>query len=781
MKGFNFSRVAFVWLSVGFAALMYLGLGVEESNAQLAVANANQETVVAKPSPNDVREFKRLLGDPKIQQWLLEGATQAGGTSAAETGPSVRDQIASAASKIRARLADLKQAAINAKTAPTVIANSWREEMSSTDSLRVIAYIVIFLFVGAGFEWLYAQYTSNRLLSLELGKPDNLSQRMSAAGWRAMITFGSLFAFALGSIGTYLTFDWPPVVDEIVLNVLIIVLVVRVATTISRFFLAPKFKELRLVSFDSAKAKLVHRWVGILAFMGVANYAISHIFQKIASLAENPVSGSAALSVDIVANLVWLVVLIIAIWHIHGKFNERTGTENPNGNKWPIFLTIISIATFGLWLIGATGLMWSVIILGWLFPILTATRHWINTLYDQAEKVDALHGHSANPNEDLVEENETSEQSTILSAEEETIESDATAVADAEPGRYETYRPIIHRLVRFLLVIAAVAGLMLAWGTNLLTLSSSPTLGGRLFEIVIDVIVALLIADLIWVWAKSAIDRRLADYKAPDDGHAPGPEARMATLLPLLRSILMITLLTMVALSILSSFGVNIGPLLAGAGVLGVAIGFGAQALVRDVVSGIFFLIDDAFRIGEYIEIENLRGTVEAMSIRSLRVRHHRGMVHTIPFGELKSLTNHSRDWVIMKLEFRVPFETDLKLVKKLVKKIGAEMAANEDYGHSIIEPPKSQGVRRMEEFNMVVGVKFMTKPGEQWIIRREAYQKVRDAFDANGIVFAERNVKVEVLSDQPLSEEQQKAVVGAAQNAVEPPKGPPAPIPDEP
>ncbi|MCB1832503.1 MAG: mechanosensitive ion channel, partial [Geminicoccaceae bacterium] len=109
--------------------------------------------------------------------------------------------------------------------------------------------------------------------------------------------------------------------------------------------------------------------------------------------------------------------------------------------------------------------------------------------------------------------------------------------------------------------------------------------------------------------------------------------------------------------------------------------GFGAQALVRDIVSGVFFLIDDAFRVGEYIEMGELRGTVESISLRSLRVRHHRGAVHTIPFGELKSLTNYSRDWVMMKLEFRVPFDTDLKLAKKLVKQIDQELRANPDYG----------------------------------------------------------------------------------------------------
>ena len=100
------------------------------------------------------------------------------------------------------------------------------------------------------------------------------------------------------------------------------------------------------------------------------------------------------------------------------------------------------------------------------------------------------------------------------------------------------------------------------------------------------------------------------------------------------------------------------------------------------------------------------------MSVRSLRIRHHRGAVHTVPFGELKSITNHSRDWVIMKLEFRIPFDTNMQQVKKLVKKIGKKLLENPDYGHSFIEPLKSQGVRRMEEFNMVLGVKFMTRPG---------------------------------------------------------------------
>jgi len=334
--------------------------------------------------------------------------------------------------------------------------------------------------------------------------------------------------------------------------------------------------------------------------------------------------------------------------------------------------------------------------------------------------------------------------------------------------------------MRFILVIIAFSTLGLVWGVTSLLESATDSFAQKMFGLIIDVVFAFLIAELLWTGIKTAIDQKLATIDPPVPGRAPGPEARVATLLPMIRKVLMVTILVMVVLIILSSIGINIGPILAGAGVLGIALGFGAQSLVKDIVSGVFFLIDDAFRVGEYIETGNLRGTVESVSIRSLRVRHHRGALHTIPFGELKSLTNYSRDWVIMKLEFRVPFDTDIKLVKKIIKEVSAKLKENETYGHHFIEPLKSQGVRRMEEFNMVIGVKFKTVPGEQWTIRRDAYQQIRDAFEANGIQFATRNVKVEVISDRPLTKEEEEVAVSAAQESIEN-QLPAKPAPDEP
>ena len=208
----------------------------------------------------------------------------------------------------------------------------------------------------------------------------------------------------------------------------------------------------------------------------------------------------------------------------------------------------------------------------------------------------------------------------------------------------------------------------------------------------------------------------------------------LETLLPLVRKFLFVTIVTMVLMSVISSLGVNIGPLLAGAGVVGIAVGFGAQTLVRDILSGIFFLLDDAFRIGEYIDVGEGKGTVEHMSIRALILRHQRGQIYTVPFGVVRRVINYSRDWAITKLEIRVPFDTDLDELRKVVKKVGEEMVAEPEYGPHFLQPLKSQGVNRIDDFALVIRVKFMTKPNEQFLLRRAIYQRLQEAFTARGL-----------------------------------------------
>lgn len=296
-------------------------------------------------------------------------------------------------------------------------------------------------------------------------------------------------------------------------------------------------------------------------------------------------------------------------------------------------------------------------------------------------------------------------------------------------------------ILGFLLLMAAI------WDVDIFH-AANARLGDRIVHGIITILIVAGLGYLSW----QAISTALAQswLAVPQGQQVRGEEGggtigtRLQTFGPVLRNFLFVALVTLSLMVCLSALGVDIKPLLAGAGVIGIALGFGAQTLVRDIISGVFFLAEDAFRTGEYIEIGRTRGTVEGIAIRSLKLRHHRGAVHTVPFGEIKQLTNYSRDWIIMKLEFLLDFETDLKLVKNIVKKIGKELDQHSELGHALLEPVKSQGVRRIEPTGIVVGLKFMAKPGsEVYMLRREVYHRVRDAFEQNGIRFARPRVIV--------------------------------------
>jgi small-conductance mechanosensitive channel len=165
--------------------------------------------------------------------------------------------------------------------------------------------------------------------------------------------------------------------------------------------------------------------------------------------------------------------------------------------------------------------------------------------------------------------------------------------------------------------------------------------------------------------------------------------------------------------------------------------------VVKDVISGMFYLLDDAFRVGEYIQSGSYKGTVESFSLRSVKLRHQRGPIFTVPFGELGAVQNMSRDWVIDKLMLGVAYGTDLEKARKLIKDIGKELAANPDFAPYVLEPLKMQGVEQFSEYAINIRMKMMTKPGHQFTIRRKALAAINKAFKENGIEFARPTVQV--------------------------------------
>ncbi len=293
---------------------------------------------------------------------------------------------------------------------------------------------------------------------------------------------------------------------------------------------------------------------------------------------------------------------------------------------------------------------------------------------------------------------------------------------------------------RLCLAFSLLFLLMRIWGIDF-------KFGDTFIKSIFSIIGTAVAGFFLWEWIRSAIDKRLHSETGDDEEHEEmgAGGSRKATLLTLFKKFILFCIFSITVLIILSAIGIDIGPLLAGAGIAGVAIGFGAQTLVKDILSGIFFLLDDSFRIGDYVESGSNRGTVEHISIRSLRLRHPRGKIQVIPYGSLGSITNYSRDWAVMKLDIRVPYDTDLEKVRKIIKKIGKRLNDDEELGPKFLSPLKSQGVREIDDSALIMRVKFKTRPGDQFILRREVYQSIQQDFAKNGIEFAPKKVTVQL------------------------------------
>ncbi|QIG47221.1 mechanosensitive ion channel family protein [Nordella sp. HKS 07] len=262
-----------------------------------------------------------------------------------------------------------------------------------------------------------------------------------------------------------------------------------------------------------------------------------------------------------------------------------------------------------------------------------------------------------------------------------------------------------------------------------------------------------ILAVVVAAWALTSFLNALFRAYSPraalstdNDDHvvtATTVQTRLGSVLPILRGFTIGTVVGLTILLVMSQLGFDIGPLLAGFGILGLAVSFGSQTLVKDIVSGFFFMVEDAFRVGEYIDTGKLKGTVEKISLRSLQLRHQSGLVHTIPFGTLSSVTNASRDWATVKFSLRLDRAADIEKARKAIKKIGAEMQSDPEYGDGFMMPLKMQGVDEIADSAIIIRAKFTAKPPMASSIQREALKRIYVAFNKAGIEFASNAVTV--------------------------------------
>ena len=509
-------------------------------------------------------------------------------------------------------------------------------------------------------------------------------------------------AFGLGSVGAFLAFSWPPLLQEVVLAGLLVLLVIMTAHALGRFALAPGGPRFRVLPMPQAPAEHWFLWFRVIAGYLALEFAILDLLRTL-GVAE-PVRDLLVLAWGVGGLTLCLVALFRRTAH-----RERLPGARVRTWLYAAWLGLAMVARTA----GAFPLFVILLAAGGLPAALLATRRAVI--------------HLLRP----------------VGSEQAGEEPPSLAAAALERG------------LQAGLILVTVWLVASSLGLNIDMLKHDDLPFARLSRGVLNALVIVLVADLAWHLASSWIDRRLFVAGAYSDlgaaaQHAltlPPEEARRRsrelTLLPILRNIGFVALTVTAGMMALSALGVQVGPLLAGAGVVGIAVGFGAQTLVKDIISGMFYLLDDAFRVGEYIQSGTYKGTVESFSIRSIKLRHHRGPLYTVPFGVLGAVQNLSRDWVIDKLNIGVTYDTDLDLVKRIVKQISKEIAADPELAPYIIDPLKSQGVYEFGPYAIQIRLKITTRPGEQFVIRRAVYSKIKKAFDANGIKFAFPTVQV--------------------------------------
>ena len=211
---------------------------------------------------------------------------------------------------------------------------------------------------------------------------------------------------------------------------------------------------------------------------------------------------------------------------------------------------------------------------------------------------------------------------------------------------------------------------------------------------------------------------------------------RIKTLLGVIRTIAVVLIWFMVVLISLSHVGINIGPILAGAGVVGLAVGFGAQNLVRDLVSGFFMILENQVRIGDVAVINGTGGLVESITFRTIVLRDLEGVVHVFPNGTVNTLANRSKEWSAYVLDVGVAYKEDTDRVVETMRRVGTEMQREAPYGSSMLEPIEILGVDEFADSAVNIKARLKTLPLQQWTVGREYRRRLKKAFDAEGIEF---------------------------------------------
>ena len=717
---------------------------VQAQNAASAPAVTLPETL----SPENVRDLVAGMSDEQVRGLLLERLD------------AVAQEQAAASSDETSGLSEIfyhtttgafSQILIAFKALPNLISHqgdsisNFFAKFGGSGVLMFVGLCLTVILAGFAAEWLVNRLTRGwHTLDEDDERPETLRATVVALFRRLCRDLLGVFVFF--AVGRTVAFsiipqDMLPFAQIILFN---LVALPRIVIAFSRFLLAPKRANYRMVNADDQTAQFLNRH--IIGFSFLFGFTIAILGFN--DLNQVPV---AEMRLGFWLNLSLHLYIVWIAWNardglvqmMRGPDKGVSEIEAKVSSAYPYFAIIVSLATW-----------WLVLTLssyGQIDLLRTAPHFKTMAVLLMAPALDTMvRGIVRNVMPPMLGEG---------------------IIAKRAHHATELSYVRIGRVIVFGLVVLVIANF---WGVTLASLAAG-AVGARLAGNVVAFLITIAIGYLLWETVSVVINRQLAKEMTAS-GEAPSEEqelgdgggagsSRLSTVLPLILLVARVTIVVLFTLLALSGLGVDTTPLLAGAGIAGLAIGFGAQKLVTDVVSGVFFLVDDAFRVGEYVDVGDVKGTIEKISVRSMQLRHHLGLVHTVPYGDIAKVTNFSRDWVITKLKFTVPFDTDPEKVRKMFKKIGQDVQAMDEFKDDMLQPFKSQGVYNFDDVGMIVRGKFMAKPGTQFMMRKEIYNRVKAAFDEAGIDFARREVRVNIpsLEDHDDLTEEDKARISAA------------------
>ncbi|EJM42501.1 small-conductance mechanosensitive channel [Pseudomonas sp. GM33] len=312
--------------------------------------------------------------------------------------------------------------------------------------------------------------------------------------------------------------------------------------------------------------------------------------------------------------------------------------------------------------------------------------------------------------------------------------------------RYAVYserlKNFFYTILHLLVWLAFIELGLRVWGMSLIRFTEGD--GHEVSVKLFSLAGTLLFAWLIWILSDTAVHHALTRSRK---GLA---NARAQTMMPLIRNVLFVAIFIVALIVALANMGMNVTPLLAGAGVIGLAIGFGAQSLVADLITGLFIIIEDSLAIDDYVDVGGHLGTVEGLTIRTVRLRDIDGIVHTIPFSEIKSIKNYSREFGYAIFRVAVPANMDIDNAIKLMREVGQKMRTDPLQRRNIWSPLEFQGVESFESGNAILRARFKTAPIKQWEVSRAFNLSLKRHMDEAGLDLATPRMSIQVTAGSP-------------------------------